>query len=253
MQTAALRLRPLSLGDLLDTTFALYRQNFALLAGIVAVLTVPQTLLGILFDAIGGRIAGSLVTDLLAFLFSQLITGSLAIAISRRYLDESVTIEQAYATVGVTTFLSLLGGVILYALIVAVGFVFLIIPGIYLSIRLAFYPQGIVIERLGIFQAFARSGHLVKGTWWRVFGILIVLYLLTLFLELVAVALATKLVSAGGSGPHIVGTIISAVVAILVQPVLLTGLTLLYYDLRIRKEGFDIEHLASHMRTDGRP
>jgi len=101
-----LRLRPMNMGYLLDETFALYRQNFSLIAGNVAVLTVPETICTTLltiarpatvgftrtssgtmnFDA--GSVWGSLALMGLALLvgliFSQLITGALAQAISAR-------------------------------------------------------------------------------------------------------------------------------------------------------------------------
>ena len=52
MLSTAPTLRPMNLGDILDTTFSLYRQNFALVAGIVAVLTIPETILNLIVTAV---------------------------------------------------------------------------------------------------------------------------------------------------------------------------------------------------------
>src|SRR5207302_10967326 len=113
MQPSAPRLRPMGLADLLDATFALYRQNFALFAGIAAVLAVPQLVLNLplaFFSA--GPIAqqnangtstfefNNLVPflivlgvgGLLTLIFSALVTGALAYAISQRYLNRPVSV-----------------------------------------------------------------------------------------------------------------------------------------------------------------
>ena len=57
---------------------------------------------------------------------------------------------------------------------VAVGLAALILPGIYLLIRWFFVAQCVVIEDKRGFDALARSGQLVRGNWWRVFGIVLV-------------------------------------------------------------------------------
>jgi len=242
------RLRPMGLGDLLDSTFALYRENFALFAGIVAVITIPVTLIDLVLALFTGAAVLQIIDTVLSLIFNVLSEGALALAVSRRYLGQTISIEQAYAAIGMATFTTLVVVSILYGLAVVVGLVFLLVPGIYLGVRFLFVSQAVVIERASVGEAFRRSTALVRGSWWRVFAIGIVLYILVGILTILGSGLAQAVTHLGGSGDRALGTVISAVVRILVTPIQLVALTLLYYDLRIRKEGFDIEHLARHMQ-----
>jgi hypothetical protein len=250
MSSSAPRLRPLNLGDLLDETFALYRQNFALFAGIVAVLTIIETI----FSELARR-SGSLGLTLLVIpitlAFGALITGALSWAVSQRYLGKETSIGEAYAAVGVATFFQLIGASLLYGLIVAVGFVFLIIPGIIFLVRFAFMPEAIVLEQRGVFDSLGRSWALVSGSFWRVLGYGLVIYIIVFFIELVVGGAIAGVLAAGG-GLSFIRPAVSAIVSILVEPFRLTAFVLLYYDLRIRKEGFDLEQMARTMGSDAR-
>jgi hypothetical protein len=128
------------------------------------------------------------------------------------------------------------------------GLVLLIVGFIFLYVRFLFISQSLVLERKGKLGSIGRSWQLVRGSWWRVFGISIVLGILVFVISAVAGALgqAFALVMPLAFGT-VVKTVVSSAVNIFVLPVQLGTLTLLYYDLRIRKEGFDLEQLAQSM------
>lgn len=256
-------LHPMGVGQILDRSFALYRQNFALFAGIVATLQIPLAIINGLitattqppatsatntvhFSSFSGPIGASAGSGLLGLIFGAVITGALAQAISARYLGREITIGAAYASVGAGTVVSLILASILYGIIVGIGFLILIIPGIYLVVRFLFVPEAIVLERTGIWGAFSRSSQLVKGSWWRVFGIALLVFIITAVLSGVLGAVAGALLV---SGHRVAGEVVSAIVTILVEPFEFGALILLYYDLRIRKEGFDIQHLMRNFET----
>jgi Membrane domain of glycerophosphoryl diester phosphodiesterase len=270
VNTTAPALRPMGLGDLLDTTFALYRQNFVLFAGVVALLTVPQTLLDMILvllipkatsvSATGATIvdtnlavtAGALsaIRALVGFVFGFLITGALALAVSARYLGRQMAVEDAYAEVGLRSLVSLALASIVAGILIVIGFLFLVIPGVYLIVRWIFIPETVVLERKGAFAALSRSGELVRGSWWRVAGIGLVLFLLTAFLQAALGGIVGAILSLGsGTTGKLVGDAIQGVVRILIYPIELGGLVLLYYDLRIRKEGFDLQQMVKTMET----
>lgn len=258
------RLHPMSVGQILDRAFSLYRQNFALFAGIVAVLQIPLAIINGLIAAtapqpvttganslsnipnFSGSIGASAGSSLLGLIFGAVITGALAQAISARYLGRDITIGGAYASVGAGTVVFLIAASILYGIIVGIGFILLVIPGIYLIVRFLFVPEAIVLERTGILGAFGRSSELVKGSWWRVFGIGLLVFIITAVLSAVLGSVAGALFV---SGHRVAGEVASAIVGILVEPFQFGALILLYYDLRIRKEGFDIEHLMRSFDT----
>lgn len=58
------------------------------------------------------------------------------------------------------------GAMVLYGLLVMVGFLLLIIPGVYLVVRGVYLPYALVREDLGVFDAIKRSWALTKGFWW---------------------------------------------------------------------------------------
>lgn len=72
----------------------------------------------------------------------------------------------------------LLGWGFLYVLLLGIGFLSLMIPGIYLSIGLFFAGYGIMLRDRSVKEAAMDSLSLVKGRWWNVFGYLFVLQIL---------------------------------------------------------------------------
>jgi hypothetical protein len=99
--------------------------------------------------------------------------------------------------------------------------------------------------------ALSRSWSLTRGARLRMLGLLITLIVL-LYVPIVALgALATVVVPAGPEGglaPGIVTMAVVGVLQMLLYPLLYCVLTVAYYDLRVRKEGFDLEVLASTLQ-----
>jgi hypothetical protein len=264
-------LRPLNIADILDLSIRLYRQNFAAFLGIIAIVYVPVGIMQILFAFTMGNLttAGSQSPDqvpwaqlgtmgmavggllLVNFLAIPLGQGALTIAVSRRYLNEPVTVADAYRFIG-PRWGVLIGAVLLVALVVLGGFVLCIIPGIYVTILMLLVTPIIVIEGLGPVDSMKRSMELVKSDWWRCFGTYAVLTLIVSFIGQavawpVAMASMMFLMQKNMALAQAINQGVSVGIQMLVQPVLITGLVLLYYDLRVRREGFDLELLAQAM------
>lgn len=266
----------MGVGDLLDEVFGLYRRNFRLFVGIVAVLTIPETIVSLLFalhstpavfvkrtpsnydfhgDALLQTLAFGIPSIVISILFAQLITAALARAISERYLGNEVSVKQAYATIGMATLITLVVALLRLGLTLVIGLAFFAVPFFYFLVRYAFIAPVIVLERTGVRKAFSRSSELVRGSWWRVFGILSLLVLIVgvmsfVLLFILGAVLSPILILNHSTAGIIWREIIGGVVGIFIQPIELGALVLLYYDLRIRKEGFDLEVAAEHM---GRP
>ncbi|HVA22490.1 MAG TPA: hypothetical protein VNN74_10415 [Candidatus Micrarchaeia archaeon] len=117
-------------------------------------------------------------------------------------------------------------------------------------VRLLFGSQVVVLEGLGPWRALVRSWRLTRGLAWRVAGVVVVLGLIGGVVSLVLGGLVAGIAAAlgvGSSGATAVDDIGQAAVAILVAPILATGLTVLYFDHRVRREGFDLELLAAQL------
>ena len=231
MQETMSRFQPMTLGDILNTTFNLYRDNFTLFAGICAVIIVPQAILVALL-AISHSVIFAILAALISLAVPFLLTGALAQAVSARYLGRPMTVSQAYEALGTGTILTLVGVAFLSAILILIGLILFIIPGIYIAVRFVVASQAAVLERQGVTDSLRRSWNLVEGNWWRVFGIVIVVAILVGVLEQIVSRIL------GAIAGDVLGVGLSTlVVGVFIQPIQAIALTLLYYDLRIRKEG----------------
>jgi hypothetical protein len=118
-------------------------------------------------------------------------------------------------------------------------------------VRFAFFVQAVVVEGRGPVDALRRSWRLVRGSYWRVLGIMLLLLLLLYILVGVPTGIAGVAISIIFPDPvrhfalrQSLSTLIGYISQIVVLPLQLVAYTLLYYDLRVRKEGYDIELLA---------
>jgi hypothetical protein len=134
---------------------------------------------------------------------------------------------------GFEAFTPLFGAVVLAALGIALGFVALFVPGVYLAIRWYFVPQTVVIEGARGPAALGRSSQIVQGFWWRTLGLVV--------LANVAVAIPGFLLLAPFSAVAastddavwaLIGTILATSVT---TPLVALYSTLLYYDLLTRR------------------
>ncbi len=96
----------------------------------------------------------------------------------------------------------------------------------------------IVLERKGVFAAISRSSQLSKGLKWHILGTLALVYGIYFVLSLGIPLLAALI------GNAVIQFVIQSVFAILAAPILNLVVMVLYYDARIRSEGFDVEHMA---------
>ncbi|ORB20315.1 hypothetical protein BST36_19105, partial [Mycolicibacterium moriokaense] len=125
----------------------------------------------------------------------------------------------------------------------------LVVGLIYVWVSLAFAPPLIVLERLGIFAAIARSFRLVKNDFWRVFGILL---LATIAVQFVAGAVTMPfslsgqlmLMAASSTAMTLLALVLLSVGGVIAQiitaPFSAGVAVLLYTDRRIRSEAFDL-------------
>jgi hypothetical protein len=195
----------------------------------------------------------------------NLVTAALARAISDRYLGEPVSIGGAYRSI-LGRFWSLLGAVLLLVLINAALFVLPVVLSVvvpclgalallvvvpllvWIDIRLAFITQAVVLDGRSARDALSRSWNLVQGYGWRTLGVVLLLGLFSLLIVSGPSYVATfgmQMLDVPLLVQTLVSGVLSTVLATLYTPIRLTGMTLLYYDLRIRKEGLDLELQAA--------
>jgi hypothetical protein len=192
-------------------------------------------------------------------------------AVSDRYLDRTSSLTSAYrAALGrlrslIAMILILIGAyagslVVVTALVLllsAVGagglgvllavlaFIALIPALIMVYVRTVVAVPAIVLERVSGLRGLQRSWRLISGRFWPTFGRMALLGLIASIISSVIGAIVEVPGAALDPGNAFVfDQVGGAIAAVFVGPITYVGVTLLYYDIRIRKEGFDIEMLA---------
>jgi hypothetical protein len=206
-----------------------------------------------------------------ALVVQPIATAAMTRAVGDIYLDQPASLGSAYGAVGqrlgsvVGVSLLLFGfGILLFGVafglvagaVYALGssgaaVVIIVLPVVvFLTIlmytRWLFAAPIVMLERAGATAALRRSWQLVRGSTPRVFGITLLVGLITGILGAIVGALLNVLTQFGDENVRLLLTqLASLIVAILIQPISFIVVVLLYYDLRIRKEAFDIEMLAA--------
>ena len=139
--------------------------------------------------------------------------------------------------VGLRRFLPVLGLAFLAALLIVLGFA-LLIPGLILYTMWFVAVAACVVERTGPWTSMRRSRELTKGHRWKIFGVALLLMLLSVVNRVFRLVLF----SAGGETLALIGTMIWVAISYAFSSVVIA---VSYYELRAAKEGIDIEQIAS--------
>lgn len=254
-------LRPLSLGEILDVSFGLYRHRAAQLLGVALVCTGIPVLLNIYLTASGGLLSNlilAVVYAALSLVLNALATASTVFIVSESYLGRGLSagraLERAAPYIWRLLVLSLLTG-----LVVGIGFLLLLVPGIILVAGLILGPPVLVLEGSATAtDAMGRAWALSRGSRGKILGLLITMVLLV-YIPIIALGMIASLFfgasvavvtpDASSPGAAVLIASVGGVVQILLYPMVYCALTVIYYDLRVRKEGFDLEVLASALQT----
>ncbi|MBA2626920.1 MAG: hypothetical protein H0U85_02835 [Gemmatimonadales bacterium] len=252
-------LRPLSVGEILDVSFALYREHFATLAAIVAVSSGLPLLMNVYIGASGGWTRHMGVLPL--YFILTVVLGSIGAAatvyvVSESYLGRSVTAGDS-----LTRAVPLIGRLVVYsllfALIVALGTILLIVPGVILACGMMLATPALVLEApLSATGALRRSWNLTRGARGRMFALALV-FLVLIYIPIAGTVFVLSIVGGGlaalaggeASTTTVVVSAVAGIVQMLIYPFLYCVITVAYYDLRVRKEGFDLEVLASTLHA----
>lgn len=220
--------------------------------------------------------APPLLITMLATLFT---TAVLTVVISRSVLGRPVTLSDAWAEarprmlplLGLTLLLAVMAAAIMTAGLLpgfllgdtaGVGLAFLgllaaSVVFVWLLVRFCLASPALMLERQSIVASMRRSAKLVRGAWWRTFGILALTWVLTLIVTLVIgipFGIIAMAVDDGGlsafltEGPNdfgwpflIVSGIGDVVIASITYPLTAGVMALLYVDQRIRREALDLD------------
>ncbi|HUO46257.1 MAG TPA: hypothetical protein VM470_05445 [Acidimicrobiia bacterium] len=278
-------LRPLGVGEIIDAAIKLVRGNARVLFTIAAVVLVPLGILqAFVTSSFGGNDLLSLamplpvdpatdpeaLDDLLDSALNLLaLTGLIAVTAAvgavlvqgasvKALADIYQGVEPEWPnsiTFGFRRFFSILGATLMIGVASALGLIFCIAPGVWLFTSWSVTMPALVVEHKGAFAAMGRSFELVRRRFWPTLGTVALAYLVYYAVEQV-ISLAVTLITFAGAAESgtisLVGSVIgSTISSILVLPFLAAVLTVLYFDLRVRAEGYDLEVMAAELGVDG--
>jgi hypothetical protein len=209
----------ISPGSVISRIWQIYRDQTAVLVGTAAVLFALQ--LVVLLVLPGASIAIAILFWALNVLYQGMVVELVQDLEAGRRDHSVMDLLRSVEPV----LLPLMGVSVLYAIGVALGFVFLIIPGLILLVIWSVVAPVTVLERPGVFAAFARSRQLVQGNGWAVFGVIVLLGLAVVVVSLAAGLAAASLGSVGGA---LIGWAVTAAVA----PLGALSASVLYFALR---------------------
>jgi ABC-type multidrug transport system fused ATPase/permease subunit len=216
----------LDTGRVFERIFEIYGQQFTLLIPAALVLFIPVAVLDGLLYAGGGALAfllASLIATVATFWYQGMVVEAVVDILDGRR-DQTVggLFESASPFIW-----PLLAAGILAGIGITIGFVLLIVPGLILLTWWAVIVPAIVIDKTGVMGSFGRSRELVRHNGWRVFGVLLVLFVLQLVLGGVVKALAN-----GISDSFASYAIADLIVRVLLVPLSGIAATVMYVELR---------------------
>lgn len=215
-----------TLGEIIGYAYRIYARNFGVLF-LIALATVPMQMLGaVIQDRINDAQTAQLASfpfQLAGALVTVVATGAIIHAV-HEFCSGTPPSASRSLDVAFERFVALFTSNLLAGLLSLASLIFL--P--YFVVRWTFGPQAVMIEGKRNWAALDASSSIVKGQWWRTLGILLVVGL---------VAIGPLLLASSASLlPILPATVIISTVFAFVIPFILTAQTLLYYDLKARKQ-----------------
>lgn len=217
------------LSGVIGEGWELYKRHWRHFAAIAVVVFVVVAAIGIVLALLlswVGAVLGAIISVVgWYWLQGALIQAVADVRDGKADLTVSETFRRVQPLLG-----SIIGAGILLGLGIGVGFLLLIIPGLYLlTIWIAVIPA-VVLENRGIIESFGRSRQLVRGNGWNVFGVLILTFLLLLAVGLVVGLVLSPLAD------WLAAIINQAVNTIVIGPFVASVWTLVYFRLKAREE-----------------
>ena len=275
VEPAIVELRPMGIGDILDATFRLYKRHLVPFLTIAFVAYLPYALytlaIGLAYGpepVSGEEVFGvfgentyrssaqadshTILSGLGNFVFMLIVIplaqAALIFNISGSILGERITAGAAFGRAA-GRLLPLFWTQFLVGIVVMIGFVLLFVPGIIFSLWFMIIAPVVVLERINGSPAMTRSRELMKGNLGKGFLLSLVLFLMSW-----AILFGAGFVFGLLPGvPQLVFEIGFLIIQGILLPIQMAPLILLYYELRVRKEAFDLERLAASVELPPTP
>jgi uncharacterized membrane protein len=228
-------------GVVLSRTFSLFPRTVAKFIVVSAAASLPT------IAFMGGEsttnpdvrtIVTALVAVIVALFLNALSQAAILYGAFQEMRRRPVSLMESLAK-GLTRFLPVIGVSICLAFGIMIGFILLIVPGIIFWIMWSVATPVCVVERRGPISSMSRSQELTKGYRWAIFGVIL---LVTIAGGIVQKGLEMLLMATVGGVPAVVVLWVWQALFVLFEAILVI---VIYHDLRVAKEGVDVEQIAS--------
>jgi len=242
------RLRPMSLGEVFDRGLGIFRSNFLEFVKLSAIVIIPVYVLN-LISKIEQMKFLEWIGIAVSILLGIAVNGAIIKSASDSYLGANVSSRYSLSFALRKSF-PLFIGALFYIVVTAASAVLLVIPGLIVMIMYYFFANVIVIENRSGGRSLTRSGYLVQGHWWSAFAV-IFFGSAFLYVPIISISIISEI--AGGLSSSIAGSIINqslmSLITLFITPILPIISTVFYYNLRIRRDGLDIELACEEIWT----
>lgn len=268
-------LRPRGVGEVLDAAVAVLRARTRQMLLLTAVVVVPVQAFALLVtlstqpedvertftgsqaptygtDDVWLGLAGALVVALAGFLSTAFATAAVTHVVADEYLGSPPerTPTSQYARAATRRLPAVVGLGIVTGVATTIGIVLCVAPGVWLQVSWCVAMPVLLLEATSIREAMKRSFALTRPRWWGSAG---VFYLGAALTAVVTLALSVPFGAVlGGVGDSVTATLVAdsaanTLASLLTTPFVAAALVILYVDLRIRGEGFDVQLLVHRL------
>lgn len=279
-------LRPLGVGEVLDVALKICVRHWKPLVAITLIATIPATVFALaivlsvipdeggLTDKDTATLGAAFVVVGLVYLILQLVMIAASLkAVTDGYLGGQPSWRSSFAFAFRRThsllWISLLGFLILLLPIFVIGTVIAAVGGLgallvppalvlmtWVFIRLLSTVPALLAEDVRGTKALRRSWKLTEGNWWRTFGAYLVAIFFLTFVSAIVGNLLPAAIAAPVGNPIVAGAVLvifGVVSSAITTPFLAAVIAVIYFDLRVRNEGLDLELLAQRIGTERDP
>ncbi|WP_454061079.1 hypothetical protein [Candidatus Nitrospira salsa] len=235
-----------SVGQIIRSAVDIYVKHFWKIIGIYALPILPIQIFG-LYAANTGHNWWHIFFLTLTFLLSFFVTGALTIFIGDLCLGRNPSVDHSYRRILDGLWARLLVTNLLVSVVIGIGFLFLLIPGVTFLTWFALTSSVVVLESGWGRDALKRSKILVSGHFWHVLGTLCAMICISYVFGLLIGFTQEFVTQVFGNSLLLASQSISVVALMIVQALFILVPVLIYFDLRIRKEGYNNQTLSTDL------
>ncbi len=235
-------LKPMSISEIVSKSLSILSRRYFSFVLPFLVISLVEWLLSIFFRGftpvcpvhpflIGFVILGAFGSLFLTLFFDAISIGIVTQLAADEFLGKETSLKKSVNS-ALDVVVSLIVGIIIVSVIVIIGLILFIIPGIIFLVWFCLTPIVIVLEKRGATEAMSKSKELTKGSWFHVFGVLILIAIILLVASTIGNVISSLLAPVL---PKPLSLLIEKIILSLINPVSGVILTALYFDLLARK------------------